>query len=288
MDPWFLIGLGSGIAAGLLAAWLWRPRASAHHAPESGQLKKLGEMTGGLAHEIKNPLSTLSLNLQLLEEDLADLSDRVDEAEHDELERSRRRLSTLRRESQRLKDILEDFLQFAGQIRLDREPVDLNELINELVDFFQPQAEATGIRLRTDLRADPATVSVDADLLKQALLNLMLNATQAMADVRDGGGDHGGAGDLIVATERTRASGGSESVCIHVTDTGPGMSPEVAEKVFEPYYSTRDAGTGLGLPTTRRIVEEHGGTVTLHAEPGRGTDFVITLPDFQEASRAGS
>lgn len=253
-----------------------RARLSRRRAEDAERLAELGTMTGGLAHEIKNPLSTLSLNAQLLAEDVADLS-----VPDEQRRRITRRTESLRREADRLKGILTDFLQFAGRIRIDPEPQDLNVLVDELVDFFLPQALAAGVRLRATPAKHPAVARVDSALFKQALLNLLLNAVQALEALPP----DGPARELMVRIEPatpTRARGGRPDGgamhTVHVTDTGPGISPEHVSRIFQPYFSTKKGGTGLGLPTARRIIEEHGGTLDVHTEPRRGTDFILRLP----------
>jgi signal transduction histidine kinase len=243
------------------------------------RLADLGTMTGGLAHEIKNPLSTLGLNIQLIREDLGDLVQTLppDAPQREPLSRTGRRVDGLHREAQRLRGILEDFLRFAGRVKLDIQPTDLHAVCEELIDFFQPQADEARVRLRADLRASPSVAPADASLLKQALLNLLINACQAMGEARDEKATSGGNADLMIRSENTELHD-APAIALHVTDTGPGISPESATRIFEPYYSTKRGGTGLGLPTTRRIVEEHGGTLTLHSAPGQGTSFTITLP----------
>lgn len=243
------------------------------------RLAELGTLAGGLAHEIKNPLSSVNLNIQLLQEDLDQVTQaaRAGRVDDQEVARIQRRFRALGAETQRLRDILEDFLRFAGRLKLQREPVDLNLLADEVADFFTAQAQAAGVNVRTKLEARPATVAVDGDLLKQAMLNLMINAVNAMTTAREKGTAHGGATELIVRTQRSRSLGHDE-IEIHVTDTGPGMDAATRDRVFEPYFSTRRGGTGLGLPTARRIVEEHGGRLSVYAELGRGCDFVIALP----------
>ncbi|QDU32514.1 Sensor protein ZraS [Poriferisphaera corsica] len=245
----------------------------------SERLAEMGRMTSGLAHEIKNPLSTIGLNLQLLHEDLDDLVGELPSGMEtdDKIARVQRVFGALGRETQRLKDILEDFLRFAGRMKLEAAETDVHALIEELVDFFGPQAEECGVHLRTQLLAKPSEISVDGKLLKQALLNLMINAVQAMTEAKEKGGDHGGASELMIRTENEEVSG-KKGLAIHVTDTGPGIGDEVMKRVFEPYFSTKRGGSGLGLPTSRRIAEEHGGELLVHAEAGRGTDFAIRLP----------
>jgi len=285
MWSYLFLGIGLGLLAAIPLAGVWgrrterRVRQLEMRARAAERLAELGTLTGGLAHEIKNPLSTVGLNVQLLQEDVLALSQDtgLDESHQEGLGRVQRRLESLRREAQRLRDILEDFLRFAGRVELDTRPTDIHVLIDELADFYEPQARESGVNLRTQLSANPSVVHADAPLLKQALLNLLINATQAMTKAREDGLPHGGAGELIIRTEWARLAG-SEELRIHITDTGPGMSPEVVQKIFQPYFSTKRGGTGLGLPTSRRIVEEHGGHITAHSEPGQGTDFTLALP----------
>jgi signal transduction histidine kinase len=276
------VGLSAPVGAWFARRWLRRNRILQQRLQAAERTAELSMLTRGLAHEIKNPLSTINLNLQLLREDLLELlaeqppgwsnldrQDRVRQVE--------RRFTMLANEVQRLRDTLEDFLRYAGRIELHRQPCDLNHLVDEVSDFFAPQAEAAGIHLRVQLSARPAQVWADADMLKQALLNLMLNATQAMTAARESGQPHGGADELILRTMRRRVAGRTE-VHLHLTDTGPGIQPSEQDQVFKPYFTKRRGGTGLGLPHARRIVEEHGGTMSMYSEPGRGTDFTLALP----------
>ncbi len=282
----FWIGLAVGSALVIPAAWVWgrrierRVRQLESRARAAERLAEIGTLTSGLAHEIKNPLSTVGLNIQLIREDLTRLQADApaSHGDPDELARIQRRFGALARETDRLREILEDFLRFAGRVKLDLAPTDINAVITELVDFFEPQAHEAKVNLRAQLDADPAVAPADAAHLKQALLNLLINAAQAMTECRDQDTPHGGASELMIRTERKRRRDGRADLLIHVIDTGPGMPPDLAAKVFQPYFSTKRGGTGLGLPTTRRIIEEHGGHITLHAEPGRGSNFTIELP----------
>ncbi len=241
-------------------------------ARSAERLAELGTLTGGLAHEIKNPLSTIGLNLQLLRESIIDA--KIPDPANGRLIN---RVQSLSAEVDRLRGILEDFLAFAGRMKLDLHLTDVNDLVTQLVDFYHPQADASGVNLRTQL--DPAVKSVQLDptLLKQALLNLLLNATQAMVEARYGTKPHGGCTDLILRTEAS-----PDGVNIHVIDTGPGIDEATQEKIFRPYFTTKKSGTGLGLPTTRRIIDEHGGRIILHSAPGQGTDFTIHLPTIPD------
>ncbi len=236
---------------------MWRNvRRLSARARGQGHLIEVAQLAGGLAHEIRNPLSTINVNLKLLSEDLARRQD-------EESKRMVRRLETVRSEADRLRDILDDFLRYAGHYELQTAPVDVRRMIEELVDFFAPQAEAGRIVHRSTMPETEVRCSLDVNLIKQALLNLMINGSQAMPD----------GGELLVklSTQRNWA-------VIEVIDTGSGMEPDELNKIFGVYYSTKKQGSGLGLPTTRRIIREHGGDITVESEPGKGTRFVITLP----------
>lgn len=284
---WFVIGFSLGVFATVIAA-RWQIRRSLakqleaeRRAQASERLAELGAMTSGLAHEIKNPLSTIGLNAQLLAEGLDGLSERepLDVAEKQRLSR---RLATLRREVERLRGILSDFLNYAGELRLDRAETDVNKLVEELADFFQPQAQQQGVRLRTELAPGLPLARIDAAHVKQALLNLMLNAVQAMG-APSAEQTPRKPRELIL---RTQALPDARGVCLHVIDTGPGIAPDVLPRIFSPYFTTKSGGTGLGLPTTRRIIEAHAGTIEVQTAQGQGTDFVVTLPSTVLATPA--
>ncbi len=278
--PELLVGFGAGavVMAGA-AAWiirrhLRRVRAAVRRARAAERAAEIGAMTGGLAHEIKNPLSTIGLNAQLLGEALDELP-----IEPDEKGRLSRRLAALRREVERLRGILTDFLQFAGEVRVEPRPADLNQLVEELADFFLAQAESQGVRLRTELAPGPVMALMDVAQVKQALLNLMLNAVQAMAEAARGSpGDAGAPRELILRTARAADQDKRRIVELHVIDTGPGIDPAQLPRLFQPYFTTKSGGTGLGLPTARRLIEAHDGRIDVHTEPGKGSDFVIVLP----------
>ena len=226
-------------------------------------------MTSGLAHEIKNPLSTLHLNAQLLREEVLDAN-----LPEETRATVSRRVDALARETMRLKDILSDFLQFAGRMRLDPQPIDLRDLVSELADFFHPQAASAGVLVRVDLPGVPVQARVDAGLLKQALLNLAINAVQAMNP--EGRAERGERrGEIMFRLELDSAG---DEARLSVIDNGPGIPEERRATLFRPYASTKPGGTGLGLATTRRIVEEHGGTVKLFNGPQGGACFTLALP----------
>jgi signal transduction histidine kinase len=220
------------------------------------QYTEISQLAGGLAHEIRNPLSTLSLNLDLLLEDF----------QNPETPRDRRvlqRVERLRHEVKRLLAVLENFLRFARVQDLKLELTDLNALVDEFRDFSEPQAATKGIVIRTSFATDLPAIGIDRDLFKQALLNLVLNAQHAMPS----------GGELILTTRLEQPW-----IALDVTDTGVGMPEEVRSRIFDAFFSTRAEGSGLGLPTTRKIVEAHGGSIDVRSEPGKGSQFTIRLP----------
>ena len=276
-----IIAGGIGLAAGAVLTAIvsharWRKqvamvRRAERRARSAERLAELGSMTSGLAHEIKNPLSTIGLNIQLLAEALAEL-----EADAEERGRLERRVGTLQREIERLRDILTDFLDFAGEKKLSPAPTDLNAMIDELADFFHPQAERQKVRIFVTPASQHVEALVDGPLIKQAVLNLLLNALQAMGEP-DKQGSKQGTREIYMRTE-IGEDDGHPVARLRVADTGPGMDSETVTRIFTPYFTTKSGGTGLGLPTSRRIVEEHGGRIEVHSEQDRGTEFTLVLP----------
>ncbi|MCH8965276.1 MAG: two-component sensor histidine kinase [Planctomycetes bacterium] len=221
---------------------------------------ELSELAGGLAHEIRNPLSTLKVNLQLLAEDLSA------ESESNLRRRSLLRLETLQSETERLQILLDNFLKLVSGHEIHTQPVDVRNVVRHLVAFFTPRAEELDIRMRMLLSDQELICELDESLIQQALLNLCLNAQQAMPD----------GGELLV-----EATAEDEWARIDVTDTGIGIAAEELDKLFKPFFSTRKGGSGLGLSVTRRIVSEHEGTIEVQSELGKGSRFSVRLPRAQ-------
>ncbi len=259
-----IAGVVAGVAATLLLLHLLtgRRRTSQRQLEERARraerMAEAGMLAGGLAHEIKNPLSTLRMNLELMREDLQNET-------NPRVRRVLRRLDALDRESRRLEESLQDFLNYARGQRLQVATVDVNELVDELLTFAEPLVDASGIQIRTHLDPGTGAIEADANQLKQALMNLVINAEQVMPD----------GGELIVTTART-----DDGVQIELTDTGKGIPPDDIDRIFQAYYSTKTAGSGLGLATTRRIVEDHGGSISVHSDEGKGSRFTIVLPSI--------
>jgi two-component system, NtrC family, sensor histidine kinase HydH len=220
------------------------------------QYTEIARLAGGLAHEIKNPLSTIRLNMELLAEDFR-------ESESPRERRAMRKIELVQRECQRLQDLLDGFLNFAKVRRPKLEPSDLNVQVRQVLDFFRPKAAEERIEIVDYFSSDLATVLMDRESFHGALLNLVLNAQQAMPD----------GGQLVVRTYNA-----AQGVAMDLIDTGCGMDAEMQAHAFDAFYSTKRNGSGLGLPTARKIIEAHGGRISLQSEPGRGTQFTIFLP----------
>ncbi|VTR96777.1 histidine kinase : Histidine kinase OS=uncultured planctomycete GN=HGMM_F12C05C13 PE=4 SV=1: HisKA: HATPase_c [Gemmata massiliana] len=225
-------------------------------APVAAEATGIAELAAGFIHEIKNHIGTLSLNLQLLAEDF-------ERAETPRERRALDRVSRLSGECRKLLDLSNDFLRFAHLRELHMRPVELEEVVSRMIDFLGPTATPRGVEIKWFSDPDLPLVCLDCDLFEQGLLNLMLNAEQAMPD--------GGTLTLIGRTDGGR-------VLLDVIDTGVGIDPGSMAKVFRPFHTTKPDGNGLGLATTRKIVVAHGGTIEVQSAPGRGTKFTIALP----------
>jgi len=228
---------------------------------------------GALAHEIKNPLNTMRLNLQLLQEDAelgsesafpGDPADRP----YDGSNRAKvlKRLETLGKEVDRLEEILNDFLRLARLPRPNLQPGNISSLLDEFLDFIEPETQQSHIKVLRDFDDDLPEVPLDSDQMKQALLNVILNANQSMSD----------GGQLTVKAYRT-----DDHISIDIADTGEGIPPGRIDKLFDLFYSTKKEGTGLGLPIAGRIVNMHGGEIRVKSQEGKGTVFSILLPIHQ-------
>ena len=219
----------------------------------SERLATVGKMAAHVTHEIRNPLSSMALNLELLEDEL---SSDADEA--------RALTRAIKAEVDRLTALSGEYLSLARrqQLRLDDE--DLGEVVREAHDFMRPDLERHGVDTALDVGSDVPTLKVDEAQLKQAMFNLMRNAREAMPS----------GGCLSVAVHRTER-GGAE---VTIDDEGSGIDAVTRPLLFEPFYTTKDHGTGLGLAITRQIVEAHGGNIRVEAREPQGTRFAIDLP----------
>lgn len=235
----------------------------AHPMEKQGKAQDYASLTSlvaGLVHEIKNPLTTINMNLQLLKEDWSN-------AETPREKKTLRKLDVIQSETQRLKEILDDFLRFVRIDDLDRRPLDINALLDEIAEFLSNELKARGVEIIRFYDYNLPKCAADAKFIRQAFMNILINAEQAIE----------GGGQIMVRTSRD-----GDRVRVEITDTGAGMPPETLAKIFQPWFSTKPSGTGLGLPTTKRIIEEHGGTINLQSEQNRGTSVVVHLPGIEK------
>ena len=219
------------------------------------RLAAISRVSGGVAHEVKNPLNAILLHVEVARSKLA----RGDSAVDPQME-------IISREILRLDRVVKTFLDFTRPVELKLRRVLLQQILGEIADLARPQAAAANIRVLATPQAsaaDDVEVSVDSDLFKQAVLNVVVNAIQAMPE----------GGEL-----RFEASASQDTAEIRISDTGPGIPPDLKEKIFRLYFTTKPGGSGIGLAMTFRIVQLHDGTIDFSSEPGKGTAFVIRLP----------
>lgn len=243
------------------------PNADASAAAESAsgdrsraqELADLAELAGGLAHELRNPLSTMMVHLRLLAEDLADES----VAASDVRRRGLVRVEALQKEASRLQALFDDFLNVAGPYQLDRKTADLGAIAEELCDFFEPMVRGTSVELDLERADRPVEAPLDEKLVRQALLNLVLNARDAMPE--------GGRLGVRVFAENGLA-------CVTVSDEGVGISDEDLQRISRPFFTSKGRASGLGLSITKRIVEEHGGKLAVRSRVGEGSAFTLQFP----------
>jgi hypothetical protein len=220
----------------------------------------MGRLASALAHEIRNPLNFINLSIDHARERLAP----EDEARRRDFERV---LTAMKSEISRLNRLVVDFLSFGKPARLEPRLCSLEPMLREVAALVEPKARDQGIDVRVEAQPGLPRIVADPELLKTCVLNLMLNAVDAMPG--------GGVLRLDLRREDERPDA---PLVVEVADTGVGMSAEAVRSAFEPYFSTKETGVGLGLALTRKIVSDHGGTITLDSAPGRGTLARLVLP----------
>jgi len=220
------------------------------------QYEELAELAGSLAHEIKNPLSVILMNIDLLSEDLTEIESQIGR-------RSINRVDIVRQQCERMQALLRDFLRYARLRDIDLLPGSLNDQIETVLRAYQAQADQEDIDIEKYLDPDLPAILLHSDSLQAALMNLVKNALEAMQP----------GGQLWARTYTTRTG-----VALDLIDTGSGVDDNTVLHMFEPFYSTKDGGSGLGLPTARKIIEAHGGRISVQSEMGRGTKFVLEFP----------
>jgi len=238
-------------------------RRSEQQTIESERLNALTLLAAGVAHEIGNPLNSLNIHLQLIEREAR----KLDGAKRAELQES---VEVARAEVNRLDSIISQFLRAIRPTRPQLKPENINSIVEEAVRFFAPEIKDRDIVVEQELRSDLPLLKLDRDQMKQAFYNVIKNSFEAMKS----------RGILRIRTDVD-----DSHVIVRFTDSGGGMAPENLSRVFEPYFTTKTSGTGLGLLIVRRIVREHGGELSIESSEGKGLTVTIRLPHVDRRVR---
>ena len=220
------------------------------------QYAELAQIAGSLAHEIKNPLSVIRMNMELVEEELVD-------AESPRERRVWTKIQTVHDQCVRLESLLNDFLKFAKLRDLELSVGSLNKQITTILDMYEAQAQSQNVEIVRYLDPELPAMRMDSETLQAALANLIKNALESMSD----------GGELTVRTHLAPSG-----IAMDLIDTGCGMSEDTALNMFTAFYTTKPAGSGLGLPMARKVVSAHGGRIGVESEEGHGTKFTLEFP----------
>jgi len=220
------------------------------------QATEIARLAGAWAHEIRGPISVIRLNMELLAEDFA-------EPKTPQERRLLDKIHVVLRECQRLEDIVNNFLAYIRPRPIRFVPTNLNEQVRRVLRLFAPKAQEARIEMIDYLAPDLPTVLLDPEAFYGALFNLVLNAQQAMPS----------GGQLVVRTYEI-----GDKVALDLIDSGVGMDQKTCSQIFDPFFTTKPGGSGLGLPTAKKIIEAHDGEITVQSELGRGTKVTIKLP----------
>jgi signal transduction histidine kinase len=226
------------------------------------RLSVLGTLAAALAHEIRNPLEAMSLNLELLERSLGAPGDPAAQ------DKKRKYLGILKSEISRLAAIVENFLSFARPSRKTTNRVELGEVLKGVTDLVSNQAASRNVQVMLVGDGNPLLVAGSEDQLKQAFLNVVINGLEAMPN----------GGRLIISLVPPDATGPAAMAAVRIEDTGEGIPPERIRRLFDPFFSTRPHGTGLGLTITHRVIQDHGGRLEVESTEGKGTVLKVELP----------
>ena len=220
-------------------------------------LASLTNLAAAVAHEIKNPLAAISIHVQLLRKNFKACNLAINA-------KAQKHLDVVEEEIERLNKIVVDFLFAVRPLQCEFAPVDINELIKNLFATFQEEFSAAKISILPQLDNELPVIQADERFLRQALMNILTNAKAAMMPA---------GGELGITTRFDQ-----ERVYIIITDTGKGIPPDILHKIFEPYFTTKPDGSGLGLTMTYKVMKEHGGDIQVHSDIGKGTRFTLILP----------
>ena len=263
--------MSSVILITLLAMWILYHNQNRHLAgivemerqlEKAERLSALGQLAAGVAHEIRNPLNAISMASQRLKREFMP-------ADEDKIKEFQTLAGVIRDEIRRLDGIIEEFLTFSKSRRLELHDYPVAEVLQKIVNLIQEEAKLKGITLETRYKGNHAIIPMDVDKLQQAIFNFVKNAMESIS----------GEGTVRILVD----SSGKDRVIIKISDNGCGMDPEEIERIFNPEYTTKEKGLGLGLPLAHEIIRGHGGEIRVLSQPGSGTTFEISLP----AGRAG-
>ena len=227
----------------------------------SRRLAAIGRLTSGVAHEVKNPINAIVIHLEILRERLLQLDPET-----------RRHMDIIASEIQRLDRVVKTLVDFTRPIDLRLSEVDLRKLMEEVASLAEPEARQHGVKIVRQEGARPLPARIDADLLKQALLNVVLNGVQAMPQ----------GGTLVLSSQAH-----DNSAKLEIRDQGGGIDPEIRDKIFNLYFTTKKSGSGIGLAVSYRVLQLHNGTLEFDSEAGKGTTFRFILPLTMGADARG-
>jgi len=263
MGMFVIIGVVTGVLADMESAQRRRAQeaykkleASFEQAREAARMAAIGHLSAGVAHEVRNPLSAIKGAMEILKTEI------------DEKHPKFGFVGIIEKEIARLESLVTEFLRFSRPPAPEMAPDNLNRVILSVMELANKHLSNSSVQVKTDLAGDMPTSFIDSNQVKQVILNLLLNAEQSMPD----------GGTLTVATYTE-----GDWIAVDVSDTGEGIPRERIEDIFSPFFTTRPAGTGLGLAVSRRIVRAHGGDITVVSRPGHGSTFTVKLPIHNEA-----
>ncbi|MCE5194265.1 MAG: HAMP domain-containing protein [Nitrospiraceae bacterium] len=225
---------------------------------EAEHLSGIGQLSRSIAHEIRNPLNFISLSIDHIKE-------KYSPARNNDSKQFNSLIENIKKEIHRLNKLIEDFLVYGKPLRLNLKKVQIDSILNDIIEIIWAKAEAENIKIIKNYKSIPV-VNIDPELIKTCLFNVILNAFQSMPK----------GGKLTIKTENIK-----NMLIIAISDTGMGISADNSQKVFEPFFTTKRNGLGLGLATTKRVIEEHNGKADLQSEINKGTTVIITLPIYQ-------